>query len=165
MTLQLREVAIKSVAPPSPLPLSPLRLIPQLLVAGDGVVVGCGGVVVRGAGGGPGRREGLAGERPGDLAGRTHGDLFAGFGHEDIEAEDGGGDVADGFALGIAADEEDTFRLLLGCVFKGHHGIPHGAENSLDGGAAGNVFAGGVGGQPPDNAAGAGAVGVRSPSK
>ncbi|MCT1563164.1 hypothetical protein [Corynebacterium glucuronolyticum] len=85
-------------------------------------------------------------------------------GHEDIDVENGGGDVADGFALGVAADEEDAFRLLLGCVFKGHHGIRHGAEISLDGGA-GNVLAGGVGGQPPENAAGAGAVGVRSPSK
>lgn len=127
-------------------------------------MVGCGGVVVRGAGGGPGGREGLAGEQPGGLAGGAHGYVFAGFGHEDVDAEDGGGDVADGFALGVAADEEDAYRLLLGCVFKGHHGIRHGAENSLDGGA-GNVFAGGVGGQPPENAADAGAVGVRSPSK
>ena len=139
-------------------PLPPLRLIPEFLVAGDGVGVGLCFVVFGGALCGPGGREGLAGEHPGDLAGRTHGDLFAGFGHEDVDAEDGGGDVADGFAFGVAADEEDAFRLLLGCVFKGHHGIPHGAENSLDCGA-GNVFAGGVGGQPPENAGGVGAVG------
>lgn len=125
---------------------------------GDGVVVGFGGVVARGAGGGPGGREGLAGEHAGGLAGGAHGDVFAGFGHEDVDAEDGGGDVADGFALGVAADEEDAFRLLQGCVFKGHHGILHGAENSLDCGA-GNVFAGGVGGQPPENAGGVGSVG------
>ena len=106
----------------------------------------------------------MAGEHPGGLAGGAHGYVFAGFGHEDVDAEDGGGDVADGFALGVAADEKDAVSFLVGDVFQCDHGIRHGAENSLDGGA-GNVFAGGVGGQPPENAVGAGTVGVRSPSK
>lgn len=118
--------------------------------------------MVRGVGGGPGGREGLAGEHPGGLAGGAHGDVFAGFGHEDIDAEDGGGDVADGFALGAAADEKDAVGFLVGGVFQCDHGIPHGAENSLDCGA-GNVFAGGVGGQPPENAGGVGSVGGALP--
>lgn len=122
-----------------PIPLPPLGQIPQLLVAGDGVVVEGGGVVVRGSDGGPG-------------------------GHEDIDVEDGGGDVADGFALGAAADEKDAAGFLVGGVFQGDHGIPHGVENSLDCGA-GNVFAGGVGGQPRKTPVASGRLGVRSPSK
>lgn len=114
--------------------------------------------MVRGVGGGPGGREGLAGEHPGGLAGGAHGDVFAGFGDEDVEAEDGGGDVADGFALGAAADEEDAVGVLLGGVFEGDHGVAHGAEYSFDGGA-GDVFAGGVGGKSPEDAGGVGAVG------
>ncbi len=112
--------------------------------------------MVRGAGGCPGGRE--------DLAGGAHGDVFAGFGHEKVDAEDGGRDGADGFALGTAADEEHAFLLLLGGVFQGDHGVAHGAEDPLDGGA-GDVLAGGVGGQPPENAGGVGSVGGGSPSK
>ena len=58
------------------------------------------------------------------------------------------GDATDGFALGAAADEEDAVGVLLGGVFNGLHGVAHGAEDPLDGGA-GDVLAGGVGGKSP----------------
>lgn len=140
------------------LPLPPLGFIPELLVAGDGVGVGVGFVVFGGALCGPGGWEGLSGEHPGGLAGGAHGDVFAGFGDEDVDAEDGGGDAADCFASGAAADEEDAVGVLLGGVFEGDHGVAHGAEYSFDGGA-GDVFAGGVGCQSPEDAGGVVAVG------
>ena len=142
-------VWLPSTAPPS---------YPWLLVAGDGVGVGLCFVVFGGALGGPGGWEGLPGERPGGLAGGAHGDVFARFGDEDVDAEDGGGDAADCFASGAAADEEDAVGVLLGGVFEGDHGVAHGAQDPLDGGA-GDVLAGGVGGQSPEDAGGVGAVG------
>ena len=108
-----------------------------------------------GALGGPGGWEGLPGEHPGGLAGGAHGDVFAGFGDEDVDAEDGGGDAVDGFALDTAADEEDAVGFLFCGILEGDHGVAHGAEYSFDGGA-GDVFAGGVGGKSPEDAGGVG---------
>ena len=95
---------------------------------------------------------------PDGLAGDTHCDVLAGFGDEDVDTEDGGGDAADGFALGAAADVEDAVGFLFCGVLEGDHGVAHGAQDSFDGGA-GEVFAGGVGAKSAEDAGGIGAVG------
>ncbi len=101
----------------------------------------------------------MPGEHPGGLAGGAHGDVFAGFGDKHVDAEDGGGDAADGFALGTAADEEDAVGFLFCGILEGDHGVAHGAEYSFDSGA-GDVLAGGVGVKTPEDAGGIGEAGA-----
>lgn len=70
---------------------------------------------------------GLAGQCAGGLAGGAHGDVFAGFGDKHVTAENSGDDVAGGFYLRAAANEQEAGGFLSGGRFRSHSN--HGMSN------------------------------------